>query len=230
MQSLRIFPIAAVLLSACAIEGPDEDLALTPVATAESAVTTLPTFRTLSTVQNNHHIARPAGVMAGDFMLAALEFDADPVQITPPAGWSLVADQIAGAGTDQVMHALVYSHVASAYEPAEYAFETSNDIYVDVQIAVYTGVTQVDQVSSEGAFTETILAPNMFTTSPNQRLVSLFIGFEFGSWTVAPGMTQRSNFDANSLQDTIISNVGPTDKFPASCTLGFQAAVNLLLK
>jgi hypothetical protein len=227
----KLLPILA-LLPACMTSAPDDDVldTSTPVATATAAITAVPTFRSLSTTTNNTTISRPAGLMAGDFLLAALEYDATPVMVTPPAGWTLVADQIAGAGTPQVFHALVYSHVATASEPAQYLFSAPAGVYVDIQIADYTGVTAVHQVSSIGALTQTIAAPNLFTTQPNELLVSVFIDFDFGPWAVAAGETQRSDFDANSLQDVLVPEVGPTGKHLSTCTLGQQAAINVLLK
>ena len=220
------------LLPACLTSATDEDVAgsAPPVATVTSAITSVPAFKSLSTVQNGTTLARPAGLAAGDFLLAALEYDATTVMVTPPPGWTLVADQIAGAGTAQVFHALVYKHVATASEPAQYMFTAPADVYVDVQIADYTGVTAVDGVSSIGALTTTIAAPNLFTTQANELLVSVFIAFDFGSWTVATGETQRSDFDANSLQDVLIPDIGPANKHLASNTATQQAAINVLLK
>jgi hypothetical protein len=220
------------LLPACLTSATNEDVAgsAPPVATVTAAITSVPAFKSLSTVQNATTIARPAGLAAGDFLLAALEYDATPVMLTPPPGWTLVADQISGVGTAQVFHALVYSHIATSSEPAQYMFTAPADVYVDIQIADYTGVTAVHAVSSLAALTTTIAAPNLFTTQANELLVSVFIDFDFGSWTVASGETQRSDFDANSLQDVLIPEVGPTNKHPASNTSSQQVAINVLLK
>ncbi len=227
----KLLPITA-LLSACMTSAPDDDMLApqAPVGETVSAVTGVPAFRSLSTYQNGTTIDQPAGVLAGDFMLAALEYDANPVVITPPTGWTLRADQISGAGTSKVFHALVFSHTATASEPAQYMFDVPSGVFVDITMAAYTGVTAVDQVSGAGALTDTILAPNLFTTQANEMLVSFFVDFDFGSWTVATGETQRANFDANSLQDVLIPAVGPTLKHPASCTLSQEAAINVLLK
>jgi hypothetical protein len=227
MQLLRILPITA-LLSACAVDAPGDELESAPsVATATSAVTAVPAFRSFAHVQNGTSVMQPAGLMAGDFLHATLEYDATPVQIVPPTGWTLVADQISGAGTAQVFHALVYSHVATANEPADYMFDAPAGVYVDIQITDYTGVSKVDQTAGVGVIT----APNLFTTAANELLVSFFVAFDFGSWSVATGETQRSNFDANSVQDVVIPVAGsPTLKRPASTTTTQQAAINILIK
>jgi hypothetical protein len=200
-----------------------------PVDTVESAVTGTPAFRSFMHTQNGLSVMKPAGLVTGDFMLAALEYDADPLRVTPPTGWTLVVDQKAGAGTPQVLHTPVYSHIATANEPAEYMFTAPAGVYVDITIAAYTGATQVDKVSGAGALTSTIVAPSLNTSVANELLVGFFVDFEFGNWTTATGMTVRANFDANSLQDAIIP-VSPTGKRPASNTNGQQAAVNILLK
>jgi hypothetical protein len=218
-----------VLVSACAIEAPEvsEDPS---VATVESNIIGVPRFVSLTTTQNGTNIYKPAGVIPGDFMIAALEYDADPVYITPPPGFTLVADQIAGAGTPQVLHALVFTHVATDNEPVQYCFYAPAGVYVDITLADYSGVSTVDKVSGAGALTSTIEAPSVVASVANELLVSVFIDFEFGSWTTAPGLTKRANFDANSLQDAVVVSSGPIVKHPASCTFGQMAAVNILVR
>ena len=189
-----------------------------------------PDLRSLSTTTNGTTVAAPDGLAAGDFLLAALEYDADPLTITPPAGWTLVIDQLSGAGTDQVFHALVYSHVATDNEPAEYTFAAPAEVYVDVQIADYTGVTAIDAVAGSSAFADTIAAPSVTAAQAGELLVSIFIDFAGGGWTTAPGMTPESSFDANSLQDEVRVTAGATGTRAASCELGALAAISLTLR
>lgn len=189
-----------------------------------------PTFRSIATTTNGTTVARPAGVVAGDFLLAALEYDADPLVITPPAGWTLVRDQLAAAGTPDAYHALVYSHVATASEPASYTFGSPAGTYVDVQVAAYTGATAVDTVASTAVTGASISAPSITTSRANERLVVIFIDFAGGSWTTASGMTRRSNFDSNSLQDQLRATAGATGVRTASDTSGAMAAISLALK
>jgi hypothetical protein len=231
MMFHKLLPLTA-LLSACMTNAPDDDLLdpQAPVGETASAITGVPAFRSLSTYQNGTTVDRPAGLMAGDFMLAALEYDANPLVITPPTGWTLRADQISGINTTKVFHALVFSHTATASEPAQYTFNAPSGVYIDITMAAYTGVTAVDQVTSVGTLSDTITTVNLFTVQPNEMLVSFFVDFDFGSWTVATGETQRANFDANSLQDVLIPAVGPTLKHPATCTFSQEAAINVLLK
>jgi probable HAF family extracellular repeat protein len=189
-----------------------------------------PTFRSIATTTNGTTVARPAGVVAGDFLLAALEYDANPLVITPPAGWTLVRDQLAGAGTPDAYHALVYAHVATASEPASYTFASPAGVYVDVQVAAYTGATAVDAVASTAVTASSISAPSVTTSRANERLVVIYIDFAGGSWTTASGMTRRSNFDSNSLQDQLRPTAGATGVRTASDTTGAMAAISLALK
>ncbi len=244
MKLSKLLPIT-LLISGCALDASDAatdnndddtDELITgerqgELAAAPSAdLAALPAFRSRMTTTNGTSVMRPTGVVAGDFLIAALEYCATPVQVTPPAGWTLVHDQISGAGTSQVFHGLVYSHVATANEPAEYQFTAPAGVYVSAQVAAYTGVSRVEEHAGVGAFTSTITAPNLTTTIANQMLVSVFIDFEFGVWTTGTGLTQRSNFDANSLQDAIVPVPGPTQKRLASNTFGAQAAISLTLR
>lgn len=189
-----------------------------------------PAFRSIATTTNGTTVAKPAGVQAGDFLLAALEYDASSLVITPPAGWTLVRDQLAAAGTPDAWHALVYSHVATASEPASYTFASPAGVYVDVQVAAYTGATAVDTVASTTTTGTSISAPSITTSRANEMLVVVFIDFAGGSWTTASGMTRRSNFDSNSLQDQVRTTAGATGVRTASDASGSLAAISLALK
>ena len=233
MKLSKLLP-ATLLLTACAVDAaPDEPEATATDEAALSAtpqLTAIPTFKAVMTTTNGLSVMKPTGTVSGDFLLAFAEYDATPMQLTPPAGWTLVADQLSGSGTPQVMHAVVFSHRAGASEPDEFMFNAPSGVFVDLQVASYTGVTAVDGHSGEGVRTGTILAPDLVTVAANELLVSLFVDFEFGSWSTSAGMTQRTNFDANSIQDVRIPLAGHTEKHLASCTFGQQAAVNVTLR
>lgn len=229
-----------LLFTACALEPVDagdvgdetatDEAALTAEVEAAPALTAIPAFRSVMTTTAGLDVMKPTGTAAGDLLLAFAEYDANPMQLTPPAGWTLVHDQLSGAGTPQVLHAVVFQHRAGANEPAEYMFNAPAGVFVDLQIAAYTGVTAVDGHSGEGVKTGSILAPDLVTVQNNELLVSFFVDFEFGSWSTVPGMVKRTNFDANSIQDVLIPTAGHTGKKIASCTFGQQAAVNVTLK
>jgi probable HAF family extracellular repeat protein len=190
-----------------------------------------PDLRSLSSRTDGTTVDAPDGVSAGDFLLAALEYDADPVVLAPPPGWTLVADQITGEGTGSVFHALVYSHIATAGEPDSYTFEAPDDVFVDVQVADYTGVTAIDAVAGASATGATVSAPSVTASHAGEMLVSVFIDFDEGDWSTASGMTQESNFDSNSLQDEVRVTAGATGARSASNDAsGALAAISILLK
>lgn len=189
-----------------------------------------PAFVSVSTVTNDTTVDAPADIQAGDFLIAALEWDEDPALVTPPAGWTLVADQLTGEGTYAAFHALVYTHVATANEPESYTFAAANDVYVDIQIAAYRGTTGIQAIASSAATASSIAAPSLTTTQANERLIAIFIDFEGGVWTVAPGMTERASFDSNSLQDEVRPVAGPTGTRTASDTTGAMAAISIALQ
>ncbi|HEY0191489.1 MAG TPA: hypothetical protein VGC42_10240 [Kofleriaceae bacterium] len=186
-------------------------------------------FRAASTATKTTTAAKPTGTVAGDFLLAALEVDADPASITPPAGWTLVRDQLAGSGAS-IYHALVYSHVATGGEPASYTFAAPAGVYVDIQIAAYQGITAVDAVASTSATGGSIAAPSVTTTGAGEILVTIFEDFEGGTWSTASGMTLRTNFDSNSLQDQARPTAGATGTRTATDAAGALAAFSIALK
>ncbi|WP_394828159.1 hypothetical protein [Pendulispora albinea] len=201
------------------------------VLTPDCAPPVGPQFVSISSAVNNPTVFAPDGVAAGDLLVAAIQYCAHPVNITPPPGWTLVADQIAGEGTDQVFHELVYSRVATASEPSEYTFQRpSEDVYVDVQVAAYSGASAIDKVASTTTTGGAIAAPSVTTSQTNERLVAVFTGWTAGNWSIAPGMTERSNFDANSLQDESIAAAGPTGSREAVNNEGVMTAVSIAIK
>lgn len=189
-----------------------------------------PHLRSISTATNSATVPAPDDIEAGDLLVAAFEYCAHPVAFTPPAGWTKVADQISGAGTDQVFHALVYTRVATASEPADYAFTAPPGVYVSSQVAAYAGVSTVGQVASTQAFGTSIAAPSVTTTGPGQLLVVVFTDFVYGAWSTAAGLTQQSDFDSNSLQDELRPAAGPTGTRTATNSAGALSAISLRLQ
>jgi hypothetical protein len=56
-------------------------------------------------------------------------------------------------------------------------------------------------------------------------LATIFISTNGNSWSTASGMTQESNFDGNSLQDTVLTSSGPTGTTTVSDSLSQGDAV-----
>jgi probable HAF family extracellular repeat protein len=195
--------------------------------------TPAPPFRAVSFATGTQ-VDPPDGVAAGDLLLAALRYDADPPVLTPPDGWSLVADKLAGAGTDQAFHALVYVHVATAAEPANYAFAAPAGVQVHIQIAAYPYLSAVDDVTATANIGGAISTLQVTTTRDNDVLIAIFMSAAGGSWDRATGMlgrmTQRSNVDGISLQDELHPTTGPTGDRGSRTTDAALAAIFVALE
>lgn len=177
----------------------------------------------------NAPIPVPAGVSAGDLLVAAFEVDADPSSLTAPIGWTLVLDQAAGSG-DSAFHAVVYTHVATTTEPDSYSFDAPDGVWVGGQIAAYHGVSAVEASASAAATGTGISAPSVTAANTSDVLVALYVDFDGGTWSTASGLTSRSNFEGNSLQDAIIAASGPTGAWSATDTTSSAlAAITLAL-
>jgi hypothetical protein len=138
-------------------------------------------------------IARPAGVVAGDVMLAQINVRGGTgVTITPPAGWVLVTNGRINSTT--ILAQAVYYKVAGASEPVNYAWSFTSG-RASGGIAAFRGADNTTPVNiANGQFNASstnINAPSITTTSANTMLVGLF-SFARGGGTVAPpaGMTE----------------------------------------
>jgi probable HAF family extracellular repeat protein len=189
-----------------------------------------PAFRSITTTTNGTTVSKPSGVVAGDLLLAALEVCADPVTVIPPAGWTLVRNQPSGQGTEEAFHAIVYKHVATANEPSEYTFDVPSGVYTSVEIAAYTGVSTVESSAGASNTGTSITAPSLTTSQANELLVVFYVDYAYGPWTTSSGLTLRSDFDSNSLQDALVPAAGPTGTHTASNSYGALAAISIALK
>jgi hypothetical protein len=175
---------------------------------------TQPTFLSKSTIASNTQVAPPAGVVAGDELLAALEIDANPVTVTGPPGWTLINDTLAGTGTGQPFHAQVWSKVATAHEPIAYVWNIPASVYVDVQVLDYYNVNNASPIDAvagrDSGVTRTPTTASITTTNPGDMLVAFFQDFDNVTWTAGSSMTKRVDFDGNEAQDGIQAAAGAT--------------------
>jgi len=182
--------------------------------TTGSAPPAVPVFRSQSTVTNGTTVSKPAGVVAGDLLLATLEVDEDPAPVSGPAGWTLLLDTVAAQGTGSAYHAQVWYRVAGASEPSSYTWTVSGSPWVDVGVLAYSNVNQASPIDvSSGRYVGVTASPStdaVTTTGTNEMLVALFINYNSGTWTAGSGMTQRYNFDSNEAQDALQASAGST--------------------
>ena len=136
----------------------------------------------------------PAGVLAGDVLLAAIDVIAAPA-VTAPAGWALVRSNVSGNGATAIRQS-VYVHVAGPSELPAYTWSLASPHGASGGILAYTGVDTTSPVAaSSGAVANgaKIAAPSVTTTAANSMVVGLF-GMN-GQRTVTPPTSMTERFD-----------------------------------
>ena len=159
-------------------------------------------FRAASSAQNptgtTLTINRPAGVVAGDVMVAGVGIRGAPT-VTPPAGWTLIRRDAAGTDTTQAL----YSRVVTGGEPASYVWSFSSSVPAAGGIVDYQGVDTTTPVDVSGAAVQTtastsILAPSVTTTGAGDRVVGFFAISGTNSITPPAGMTERGEASSSA--------------------------------
>jgi hypothetical protein len=151
-------------------------------------------FRSASSAANTTAttlvIPAPAGVVAGDALLASVAARGAPV-LTPPAGWTLVRLDLSGGTIRQA----VYVKIAGASEPASYSFGLSSAQSAAGGIVAYSGVDPTTPIDAHGGqintSSVTSTAPSITTTGVNRMLVGLFAKSTLTTHTPPAGMTER---------------------------------------
>jgi len=174
----------------------------------------LPAFNSVSTVTNGTSVVRPAGVIAGDLLLAELEVDADPVTVSGPPSWARLLDTTVALGGGSAFHGQVWYKVATANEPSSYTWSVSGNTYVDIAVMDYFNVSKTSPIDAsagrDAGSTATPATSSVVTTVSNDRLVALFANYNTGTWTAGSGMTKRYDFDSNSAEDALQAAAGAT--------------------
>ena len=147
-------------------------------------------------------IPKPAGTVAGDFMVAAIGVQDDSLTITPPSGWTLLRRMDQGSGTDNSL--AIYTKAAGASEPATYswAISGSNFSHAVGGIQSFSGVdTTNGPVNAEdGQSTSSSTShstPSIDPTVANTMLVTAHTFASSRTWTAPSGMTEA--YDTASL-------------------------------
>jgi hypothetical protein len=164
---------------------PGSDIGVRAVSTAQSAGTTSLTVPT------------PAGVRAGDVMVAALETVSTP-KVTPPSGWKLVDSR----RSSSTLKVFVYWRTAGAAEPASQVWKVSSAKPVAATVVAYTGVATASPVEASGSrygsSTNKIATAPITTKTPGARVVAVYgIGTPT---TVTPpaALTERADLSATN--------------------------------
>jgi hypothetical protein len=179
-----------------------------------------PSFRSRSTVMNGTTVARPAGTTIGDLLLATLEIDRENVTVKGPAGWTLLLDTPAAAGTSQAFHAQVWYKVAGAGEPASYRWTVPADTYTDIALLAYANVDTSQPIAGAvgryAGFGTSASTASLAGAPANSTLVAFFSNFAFGTWSAGSGLTERVQFDSNFVADVEQTSAGSTGTKSAS--------------
>jgi hypothetical protein len=170
-----------------------------------------------SSATNVVAIAKPAGTVAGDVLVACLALNGGGLAANgAPVGWSTIAS-VTGVTNPRVMG---YVHVAGAIEPATYTWTLSSSVKSGAGIARYTGVDPAvpldagPTTASAGSGTSAML-PGVTTVTPNAMLVGC-VGINStvtnALITSPPGMTQAWDIAGkrHELADGIVAPAGPT--------------------
>jgi hypothetical protein len=150
-------------------------------------------------------IAKPAGVLDNDVMIAAIAFDGGSTNaITAPPGWTLVRRINNGVGIGLA----VYRKVA-ANEGASYTWTDNLAQEMSGGIQVYTGVdttTPIDVEAGQPTPDATVLStPSITTTGANEMLVTSFAILQPTTFTPPAGETQRYQVLSTGGGDTTTS-------------------------
>lgn len=143
-------------------------------------------------------ISTPAGVLAGDVMIAQVTVRGGTgTTITPPAGWT----KIRSDNSTTTLQQAAYYRVAGSSESASYAWSFgASSLKASGGIAAYIGVDNTTPVNAHGgqanAASTSITAPSITTTVANAMLVGFF-GTATGT-SVSPPTGMTENWDISS--------------------------------
>ncbi len=176
--------VLAVLLATCFASG--AMASITPIATttADSA------GEASSTVT----VARPAGVVAGDVLVASLVLESNGESVNVPSGWTLVGE------TDVHFAMAVMYRIAGASEPANYTFTFSDDAENIGSITAYRGVDNTNPIGATAVDTNggtsMLVMSSLTTTTSNAYVVRSVASDNNAGYTPPAGYTERVDTDS----------------------------------
>ncbi|MDZ7661486.1 LamG domain-containing protein [Thiohalophilus sp.] len=124
----------------------------------------------------------PAGVETGDVLIAQVAVRRDDFcftncdNISAPAGWTKVRDDVSGLWLDRTSTQTIYYRVVDGSEPASYQWTFPNDRAAG-GITAFSGVDVTDPIDDDSGQADddsTITAPSVTSTEDNGYLVALF--------------------------------------------------------
>jgi hypothetical protein len=137
-------------------------------------------------------LSKPAGVVAGDFLIAQVSVRDNPI-ITAPAGWTFLRRENSPALLSQLAQAIYYKFVG-ATEPASYTWTFSSSQNASGGIIAYTGVDTTSPIDASSGMVgtgPTATAPSVVTTAPDEMVVAFFGMARSTGLSTPAGMTER---------------------------------------
>ncbi len=166
-------------------------------------------------------LVRPAGLVAGDVMLASIDVSGLSI-VTAPSGWTLVRTDYSGLG----LRKSTYVRVAGAAEPGSYAWGVTPGRVASGVIHAYSGVDTTNPVNASGGRTgssSTVTTPSITTTVGNTMLVAFFTNRSNATWS-AVGMSERGEV-VGGVSTTFVSSMGADVLRPGVGATGQQTAI-----
>ena len=154
-------------------------------------------------------LAKPAGVVANDVMIAAIGFRPASASLTVPDGWTLVRrtdNAVSGASNSLA----VYRKVAGSSEPDSYVWNLSGDTYTVGGIQAFSGVDTSNPIDVEDGHTTPYglshATPSVTTTVANAMIVTAHTFETATTWTPPSGMTEGfdTKFGGQSIEGNYV--------------------------
>ena len=150
-------------------------------------------------------VSRPAGVTAGEVMIAQIVvFDASGTNMPSASGWSLIRDDSIGSAGSNQMTSWLYYRVATASEPGSYTWNLSPQYAAGV-MGAWSGTSALPIDLSSGAGTSgnpAMLAAPALSPNNNGELQVYFYGsqnFKAPTISVPAPITEDAN-DQSALE------------------------------
>ena len=181
-------------------------------------------------------IVKPAGVVEGDLLVAAITTSTTSDTVTPDQTWTLQETQTNNETYDLTFN--VYTRVATSSEPSTYSFSTSAAYKAGI-IASYSNIdttTPINVKSSNTSLSGTTIwtTNDITTTQPNTMLVGIFAGAYSSArtWTPPSGMSEvgdRSSTQTNLMMANVTQTaMGAVGTKTATSTTNANGATAIL--
>lgn len=177
------------------------------------------TFRSRSTAASSGGanvsltLGAPAGVAAGDVLIASVAVTPGTVTIAAPSGWTPV--QTLQNTNNTTSRLAIFRRVAGGAEPASYVWTTAGvNAGLVGAVASFAGVDNANPVNVENgritSSSRTQTTPGIGTTKANTLLVATFSYASSGTWTPPAGMTEIVDIKSQTTSGSAGESLGMT--------------------